>query len=1232
LVFPVHPPSSYTFAASALSQPISKSERHISVQLTNFDRTKSQHFEPGQPIAVWERLDETPESVLFCASVEDLDHSGPVEWVASVSVEEPASPIGSIHQPADDEETDLDRFGMPAPPASGEAREEILRVLRFKVVKSDSLSEEQKERAFALLSEFASCFSDKLQFPGQARLPGGVKVEHRIDTQGKPPVREPPRRMSEPMRQVTDKLVRDLLENGAIEPSQSPYAAPVVIVKKKDGSWRCCIDYRRLNRDTKKDAYPLPRIDDILDRLGGVMYFSKMDATSAYHQIPIAPEDREKTAFATWLGIFQWIVMPLGLTNAPPTFQRFMDVLLSGLNWKCCIVYLDDIIVFSRSFEEHLEHLRQVLTRIRDAGVVLKPSKCEFFCAEMSILGHVVGRSGIKTDPAKTAAVMNTAPPRDVPELRHFLGLAGYYRRFVKDFAEIAEPLDRLTRANQPWVWGPEQQRAFDELKQRLASAPVLRPPDFNRPFILFCDASSRAIACVLSQKDDNGEEYVVSYGSKRLSSAQCNYSATERECLAIVHFVQAFRPYLEGGPKFIVVTDHSALKWLMGLKAPTGRLARWALLLQSYDFDVVHRPGRQHINADSLTRLSVIDDLLEIALAAAEDVDDLGSQLWIGAGGVEDAEDDLLVDDEDEPSSSSEGEEEKDRAVDVPSAKSLVSPIPDLKRLQSEQLADPELRRFIGDLRSGASSVPEDLHLKDGVLWHTWTPPVESGIRPGTRWQVVLPSSQRDEILAQYHDENGHGNAQRTLHQIREKYWWPRMFEQIRRYVASCDTCQRHAPKPRTKGTYRAWVVRDRFQEWHVDIAGPLPESSSGNRYFVTCVDAATGEPVAEAIRQADAESVVRVLKDRVFLKHGPPSALLTDRGAQFMGNLWDEVARRLGTKLKFTSPFRPSTNGRCERMNGTIKNILKRLCGHLQRDWDLHLQEAVCSILHAPNRTLKEAPYFLVYGQEPRFALEQTLKIPSRPTPKSRLTLSEEGLSILESMDKAMELVYRNVREAQRARQLAWDQSHKNVKFEMGSEVLYWRPVPVGGGEGRSTSLAALWSGPYRIEKATGPLNYRIVGVDNPADTHVVHVSRLKPYVRRQSDSSAPTPADHFEIEDILDQRSSSEGIEYLVKWRGFSHRYNSWVRREDLAADELLERFERERAAASSEPQIASNPRSRSERTQEALSPQTSDKGRVRRSGKSTSVPTSAPSEPPPLVSRSDRVIKPPSRLDL
>ncbi len=588
---------------------------------------------------------------------------------------------------------------------------------------------------------------------------------------------------------------------------------------------------------------------------------------------------------------------------------------------------------------------------------------------------------------------------------------------------------------------------------------------------------------------------------------------------------------------------------------------------------------------------------------------------------------------DEDEPSSSSsEGEEEKDRAVDVPSAKSLVSPIPDLKRLQSEQLADPELRRFIGDLRSGASSVPDDLHLKDGVLWHTWTPPVESGIRPGTRWQVVLPSSQRDEILAQYHDENGHGNAQRTLHQIREKYWWPRMFEQIRRYVASCDTCQRHAPKPRTKGTYRAWAVRDRFQEWHVDIAGPLPESSSGNRYFVTCVDAATGEPVAEAIRQADAESVVRVLKDRVFLKHGPPRALLTDRGAQFMGNLWDEVARRLGTKLKFTSPFRPSTNGRCERMNGTIKNILKRLCGHLQRDWDLHLQEAVCSILHAPNRTLKEAPYFLVYGQEPRFALEQMLEIPSRPTPKSRLTLSEEGLSILESMDKAMELVYRNVREAQRARQLAWDQSHKNVKFEVGSEVLYWRPVPVGGGEGRSTSLAALWSGPYRIEKATGPLNYRIVGVDNPADTHVVHVSRLKPYVRRQSDFSAPTPANHFEIEDILDQRSSSEGIEYLVKWRGFSHRYNSWVRREDLAADELLERFERERAAASSEPQIASNPRSRSERTQEALSPQTSDKGRVRESGKSPSVPTSAPSEPPPLVSRSGRFIKPPSRLDL
>lgn len=426
---------------------------------------------------------------------------------------------------------------------------------------------------------------------------------HHIDVGDNLPIAQRPYHMAPAQRAIADEHVNKMLEKEVIELSRSPWASPIVLAPKPNGGVRFCIDFRKLNGVTKKDVYPLPRTSDLLDALQGAQYFSTLDLLSGYWQIPLAESAKEKTAFITNTGLYQWKVMPFGLCNAPASFQRMMDVVLAGLKWNCALVYLDDVIVFSKSFEDHLRDLQQVFDRIHESNLILSPIKCTLCSRKVKYLGHIVTNEGVSCDPKKIESIKNFPQPTCVTEVRSFIGLASYYRRFIPHFSARVAPIIELTKDSVPFIWTDKCQKSFDDIKKAMQEAPVLRHPDFTRPFVVDTDACGYGLGAILMQIDDEGKEYVVSYASKKLTAAEQKWTTTEHEALAIVWAIDIFRPYLLGS-HFIVRSDHSSLQWLY--KAKNGRLARWALQLQEYDFVIKHRAGKKHLHVDALSRYPV--------------------------------------------------------------------------------------------------------------------------------------------------------------------------------------------------------------------------------------------------------------------------------------------------------------------------------------------------------------------------------------------------------------------------------------------------------------------------------------------------------------------------------------------------------------------------------------------------------------------------------------------------
>lgn len=962
----------------------------------------------------------------------------------------------------------------------------------------------------------------------------GPGVDHRIELRevdGKTPEVPwgPLYKMSREELLVLRKTLTEYLDKGFIRVSNSPAAAPVLFVRKPGGGLRFCVDYRGLNKITRKDRYPLPLIYETLRTIGQAKWFTKLDVIAAFHKIRIAEGQEWMTAFRTRYGLFEWMVTPFGLANAPSTFQRYINWALRDYLDEFCSAYVDDILIYTDGpLEMHRGHVRRVLQRLRDTGLQIDIDKCEFEVQSTKYLGFIVeAGKGMRMDPAKVEAIIQWEPPTSVKSVQSFLGFANFYRTFIKGFSKLTAPLTALVRKDQTFHWTADADKAFEKLKQMFVSAPLLVRFDHERETIVETDASGWCVGGILLQRDDDGFLRPCAFYSKKMLPAECNYPIYDKELLAIIRSLEAWDAELRSVRNFQIRCDHKNLEYFMAVRKLTERQMRWSLILSRYNFSISYLPGKENTQADALSRRG--QDM-------PTDATDKRVQHRTG----------VLI------------KPEVVRSIETGTV--VLQNATCMKKIQAAPIAvdmmdglttlwaqarreDPSYEELVEVVRKGERKFPVTLGVKVSIS--------ECEVRDnelffrGRRW---VPDSEplRTKVIQETHDSimTGHPGREATATILSRQFFWPNMYRDIRRFVRNCNICNRiKAWRERQQGFLKPLPVPDRiWREISMDFVTDLPSSDGYTNLFVI-TDRLSKGVILEPMVEITADAVAGVFLRTFYRRHGLPVSIVSDRGTQFVSALWARTCQLLGIVRRLSTAYHPETDGSTEQKNQVIEAYVRAFVSYAQDDWAKLMPAAELALNNRDASSTGVSPFFLMHGYH-----VEPLVLPEEPQPvRSPQSPVQVADSIVRKLRSAVEWAQSAMAISQQEQE---EQANRlrteGPRFKVGDKV--W--LSLQNIKTDRTNKKLDWkNAKYTVTGVIGSHSYRLdtpPGIHNVFHSKLLRLAATDPLPSQTSDDAQP-PAyviddqEEYDVEEILRTTKVRRGRGYqhkvLVKWRGYA-----------------------------------------------------------------------------------------------
>ena len=974
--------------------------------------------------------------------------------------------------------------------------------------------------------------------------PSREGVDHRIerlkDEKGKPLEAPfgPLYSMTRDELLLLRKTLTELLDKGFIRVSKSAASAPVLFAKMPSGKLRFCVDYRALNKITKKDRYPLPLIQETLQRISKARWFTKLDVIHAFHRVRIEKGDEWLTAFRTRFGLYEWVVMPFGLCNGPSAFQRFINHVLSEFLDDFASAYVDDVLIYTNgSKEEHYRQVNLVLQRLLDSGLHVDIKKCEFCVTETKYLGFIIeAGKALKMDPAKTQAIRDWKPPTTVKGVRGFLGFANFYRQFIKDFSALARPLTLLTGKDVQFNWTPAADTSFHRLKEAFLKAPVLAQYHPERPTRVETDSSGYSVGGALSQA--NGHVYQpVAFFSKRMTPAECNYEIYDKELLAIVVALREWSSQLRGVTEFEIITDHKNLEYFTTTRKLSERQIRWWQELSRYNFCINYRPGKNNAAADALSRreqdmpmsdtderlqcrngqlLKMEKHMLKVSRAPFPDSKDDDETLWVGPAQLDSAPD--KVPDE------------------IPES---------LQNLWFTAISSDSTYLAVAKaIKEGSRTLSPALQLRITLA------ECQIDNHGFLRWRQRLwvPNSEplRTGLIHYLHDSimSGHPGRANTNQLVARWFFWPRYSDDIRRFCRNCGICGRTKVwRDRKQGFLKPLPIPERqWRDIAMDFIGPLPKSEGYDMILVITDRLSKGVILEPCNTSISTEQLIELFIRTFYRHHGLPTSIVSDRGPQFISMVWKRFCERLHIKRRLSTAYHPQTDGATERKNAEVEQHLRVLLNDAQDDWASWLPIVQLQMNGGVAASTQIAPFFWSHGYD----LEITQDSREHAAPSTRLSPIVAADKAVDRITRATQWAQAAMANAQQQQEVQANRSRKaSPSYQVGDKV--WLDLRNVKTERPSKKLDSRYA-KFTVVEVVGPLSYRL---DTPPGIHAVfHTDRLKlasedPHPSQQLDDAQPPPfvvdgENEYQVEEILAERRKKIGRgfrhEYRVKWSGY------------------------------------------------------------------------------------------------